>query len=148
MSCHYTCPSMTKWGSLQYSWFWVIGKNMTGGQNLSFFFRKNIFKNIFFLNIHHNNIFFLIGPYKHKVQFLTAHISESCFEWYHTWRCSTFPIFWLEYCRVLVFASKCMESSILLQWSTFFNFNTPLKDPHLVVLGHILNINTYLEIVW
>ncbi len=24
----------------------------------------------------------------------------------------------------------------LLQWSTFLNFNTPLKEPHLAALGH------------
>ena len=32
----YMCPSMTKWGSLQWNWFWLIGKNMSQGQKFSF----------------------------------------------------------------------------------------------------------------
>ncbi len=70
-----------------------------------------------------------------KLQSLTAKIyCEVIFERHHTWWCSIFHNFWLEYRyhRVIIFAlnvQKIKFYSNEVLWYT-------LKEPHLVVLGH------------
>ncbi len=85
---------------------------------------------------------FLIGSSKVHINVLRAHIFVKLFEWYHTWWC------WQEYCRVIIFVSKYVQISVycnqlLFYWVTLLNFDGPLKEPHLMMLGHSQLLDTF-----